>query len=466
MNKQILTVTALAAVISGCAIGPDYQRPSVELPAQYAEPAVLAVQSEVQHDWWTLFGDATLNGLINQAQRNNSDLQAALARLDEADAVMREVGAALLPEIDGEAHASRSHASTQTAIPMPPGTPVLRDARKAMLTTSFEIDLWGKLRRASEAARAQALASRHARDTLSLSLNGLIASNYLALRGYDAQLALLEDSRASRAQTLKIVRIRRDAGLASLLEVQQEEGTLAGFDAQLAGLHQQRATAEHLLALLCGTPGLKVAAGNLKTLPVPPLPPAGLPSSLLEARPDIRQAEEELVAANAKIGVAKAAYYPTLSLTGNLGSESKALSDLFSSAANSWSLGFGLVLPIFDAGRTAARVEQSEARQKQSLASYRKTVQIAFKEVNDALIGVRQSGVAEQSQSIRQDAVRRSLHLIELREAAGYSGQLEVLDAQRAANDAALAQVTARQARLTAAVDLFKALGGGWKSER
>ncbi len=464
MNKSALTM-ALFLALGGCAVGPDYQRPAVELPAQYAEPVVPTAQSAVQNEWWKLFGDATLDDLIERSQRNNSDLQAALARLEEAEAAMREVGAALLPEIDADAAASRSHASTETATPMPPGTPVLRDARRIALTTSFEIDLWGKLRRASQAARAQALASRHARATLSLSLNGLIAANYLALRGYDAQLALLQDSRESRLQTLKIVRIRRDAGLTSALEVQQAEGQLAGLDAQIAGLRQQRANTEHLLALLCGTAELKIAAGDLKALPTPPSPPAGLPSSLLEARPDIRQAEEELVAANAKIGVAKAAYYPTLSLTGSLGSESKALADLFSAGANTWSLGLGLVVPVFDAGRTTARVEQAEARQKQLLANYRKAVQTAFKEVNDALVGLRQSSAIEQAQTARRDTSQQSLHLTELREAAGYSGQLEVLEARRTSNDAELAQVNARQARLTAAVELFKALGGGWKNE-
>lgn len=464
MNKHALTLSALAATLAGCAVGPDYQRPVVELPAQYAEPAIPATQSALQNDWWKLFGDARLDELVAQAQRHNADLQGALARIEEAEAAMREVGAALLPEVDFDAAASRSHASTATAIPMPPGTPVLRDARKAALTTAFEIDLWGKLRRASEAARAQALASRHARDALRISLTGLVASHYLALRGLDAQLALLTDSRASRLDTLKIVNIRRDAGLASPLEVQQAQAQLAGLDAQLAGLRQQRAASEHLLALLCGVPGLTVAAGDPKTLPMPPTPPAGLPSSLLEARPDIRQAEEELAAANAKIGVAKAAYFPTLSLTASLGSESKALSDLFSGAANTWSLGFGLVAPVFDAGRTGARVEQAEARQKQLLANYRKTVQSAFKEVNDALAGLRESGSAEQAQEQRRDAARQSLHLTELRVAAGYSGQLDALEARRAANDAELAQVSARQARLTAAVELFKALGGGWRN--
>jgi multidrug efflux system outer membrane protein len=219
------------------------------------------------------------------------------------------------------------------------------------------------------------------------------------------------------------------------------------------------------LALLVGTPDLRIAAADLRQLPLPPLPPAGLPSSLLEARPDLRQAEEELVANNARIGVAKAAMYPTISLTGGLGAESKDLSNLFSGGARTWNLGLGLVLPIFDAGANEARLDQATARQKQALAAYQKAVQTAFQEVNDALVGLRENAEGEAAQDARVAAAEQTLKLAQVRYEAGYSGFLEVLDAQRTVNDARLAHIATRQSRLAAAVDLFKALGGGWREE-
>lgn len=455
----------LALALAGCAVGPEYQRPAHPLPAQYGESAAGEAAQEISAQWWKLFADAELDALVEKALRANNDLAAAVARLEEAEGALRETGAALLPEIDLDAGASRSKASTVTATPMPAGTPTHRDSRKAGLTTSFELDIWGKLRRATQAARAQVLASRNARDTVRLTLAGGVATAYLALRSADAQLAILADTRQSRETSLKIQRARLAGGVASALDLRQAESALGAVDAQLAEVRRQRALLENQLGLLSGEPGLKVAGGGLEKLPLPPLPPAGLPSRLLEARPDIRQAEEELSAASARIGVAKAALFPTLSLTGALGSESKALGDLFSGPAGTWSLGLNLAMPIFDAGRNTARIEQAEARQKQALANYQKAIQSAFKEVRDALANQRENAAVAAAQSQRLDEARQVLHLTELRLAAGYAAQAELLDARRAANDVALGHLAARQAQLGAAVDLFKALGGGWREE-
>jgi len=245
--------------------------------------------------------------------------------------------------------------------------------------------------------------------------------------------------------------------------VQQAEGALATYTAAQVQLEKNRALAESLLGLLVGQPGLKVAAGDLRNLPVPPTPPAGLPSSLLEARPDVRKAETDLIAANARIGVAKAALFPSITLTGTFGRESRDLSDLFSPAAAVWSIGAGLTQPIFEGGRLRAQVEQVSAQQKQSLEAYRKSVQTAFREVNDALITVRQNGDSEVALGQAMQAAKRSLQLAQARYDSGYSPYLEVLTAQRTSNDATLAWVQNRQARLSSSVDLFKALGGGWK---
>jgi multidrug efflux system outer membrane protein len=465
--RKILTPTLLAALLAGCAVGPDYRRPEAALPEAFTEapatPAVAPTANLLQKEWWTLFQDETLNQLVEKALASNHDLLAAVARVEEAEAVLREAGATQWPQINAEAGASRTQASLANAIPVPSSTPRLRDARRAALTTSFEIDLWGRLRRATEAARAQALSSQYARDTVELSVAGLVTANYLALRAYDAELAVSRDSLQSREASLRIARNRFDGGLTSPLDVHQAEGALAAAEAQLAGLRQQRALTQNQLALLTGQPGLAIAPGDLRQLPLPPVPPAGLPSTLLEARPDLRQAEENLVAANAKIGVAKAAYFPTLSLTGSLGSESAALANLFTAAAGAWSLGLGAVMPLLDFGRTGARVDQASAQQRQAVANYQKAVQTAFREVMDALVKLRETADGEQAQAARVVATKKALHIAELRYESGYSAYLEVLDAQRSANDALISHIDTRQTRLSAAVDLFKSLGGGWQ---
>ncbi|MBS1190862.1 MAG: efflux system, outer rane lipoprotein, NodT [Rhodocyclaceae bacterium] len=454
----------LASALAGCAVGPDYLRPASTLPQGYSEPSA-ATQANplVEQDWWKLFKDPVLDRLVDKALVANTDIRIAVARVEQAEALAREAGAAYLPEIDAVAAGSRSRISTKTATPMPASTPVVRNARSAALTTSYELDVWGRVRRSNEAIEAGALASRYSRDAIRLTVAGLVARNYLALRAYDAQLAVTAESVASRETTLKLARTRVDAGLASPLDLYTAEGALATVQAQAAELRRQRALTEHQLAQLTATLDLKIAAGDLRQLPVPPVPPAGLPSTLVESRPDVRQAEETLVAANAGIGVAKAGYFPKFTLTGSLGSESKTMADLFGAGANTWSLGLGLFMPILDFGRTSARVDQASALEQQSLAAYQGTLQTAFKEVNDSLVNLRENATGEVAQSVRVEAAAKALKLAQLRYKSGYSGYLEVLEAERASNDSLLAYISTRQARLGAAVDLFKALGGGWK---
>lgn len=464
MNARApLALAALTLALAGCsALGPDYARPKSILPGAYTEAAKAEAQAPVEREWWKLFKDPVLDDLVGKALGQNLDLQAAVARVDEAEAALREAGAALTPSVDLNGNSSRSRSSTKAAV-YNAAMPVYRTSHTLGLSTAFELDFWGRLRRTREAARAQALASRHARDTVELSLAGMVANSYLALRAFDAELAVSQASLESRDASLRIVGTRVDAGLASPLELRQAEGASAAIRAQISTLRQQRAVTEHQLGLLAGAPDLRVVPGDLRQMPLPPVPPAGLPSSLLEARPDLRQAEEELVANNARIGVAKAAMYPTISLTGGLGGESKDLSNLLSSGARTWNLGLGLTLPIFDAGANEARVDQATARQKQALAAYQKAVQTAFTEVNDALAGLRENAEGETAQDARVTAAEQALKLANDRYEAGYSGFLEVLDAQRTVNDARLAYIGTRQSRLASAVDLFKALGGGWK---
>jgi multidrug efflux system outer membrane protein len=464
MHRRL--VLALSLALAGCMVGPDYQRPQTTLPTTYADaPAAeanAATAAAIRADWWTLYDDRTLDDLVATALTDNLDVAAAVARIEEFDADLREANAALFPEIDLGGAAGRSRSSG--AVTTPQTVRVGNDLRIA-LSTSFEIDFWGRLRRLLESARAQVLATHYAKDVVTLSLAGLTSQTYFLLRSLDAQITATRETLTTREEYLGVVRRRVDAGLASGLDLAQALGARSDAAAQLKDLVRQRALAEHLLGTLTGRLDLKVAPGDLAQLPVPPIPPTDLPSTLLERRPDIRLAEENLVAANAQIGVAKAALLPRISLTGAFGSESAALSSLAQSSAGIWSIGFALAQPIFTWGRLTAEVDATTARQKQALVGYQKSIQTAFREVSDALVNVGQTSAMEIDLQASVDAARDALRLSTERYESGYSAYLAVLDAQRTLNTSQLALIRNRQALLSASVDLMKALGGGWIDE-
>jgi len=420
----------------------------------------------VQSDWWRLFSDPILDDLVETALENNTDVAQAVARVDEADANLRAVNAAFFPEIDLSGGANRSAFSNKVASPPSPGAPSVRNDLRLVLSSSFEVDFWGKLRRASEAARAQQLGTRYAKDVVTLSIAALTTQTYFSLRSLDAQIAATRATLGTREDTLRIVRRRAEGGLSSDLEVRQAEGARSDAEFQLNEFLRQRALGEHLLATLTSRLDRTVPPGDLAQLPLPALPPAGLPSSLLERRPDIRQAEQDLISANAQIGVAKAQLFPTITLTGAFGVESKALAGLFTVPGRIWTFAAGLSAPIFEAGKLTALVDVQRARQRQSLASYQKTIQTAFREVADALINVRQYAALESNARASVDAARDALRLANTRYTAGYTGFLDVLDSQRTVNLAELALIRSRQNLLSASVDLMKALGGGWEPEQ
>ncbi len=461
----------LLLLLSSCKmLGPDYQRSETNLPATFSQAdagtTVNASDAEFKQ-WWKHYQDAKLNELVELSLKNNTDIQLAVARIEEADASMREVGASLFPEVGLSGGATRTKVTELGANPV--FISPIRNNYTIGVNTSYELDFWGKIRRAKEAATATALASRYSKQTVELSLIGLVSSNYLQLRGIEAQIAVTKDNLRSRTESLGLTQRRLAGGIASSLEVSQAEVAVTNLDAQLIELNRLRALSLHQLAVLTGVLDLKLDndanQADIRSLPLPPVPPAGLPSSLLENRPDVRQAEQALIAENAQIGVAKAALYPSISLTGSLGGESLELSDILKSGARVWSLGLGLDLPIFDSGRRAARVDQATARQKQALAQYQSAIQGAFREVNDALVTRRLNVEREQSLASSEASAKKALTVAENRYKAGYSAYLEVLDAQRVHNDAALAKVQARQASSLATVELFKALGGDWRGD-
>ena len=458
-----LSVALPALSLVACQmVGPDYFRPKQTLPASYQESQASDAAEAMINQWWTLYNDEVLNDLISKASKNNTDLKIAVARIEEADGYMREVGAALFPQVNVDSSASRFKVTELGATPLFNGMSPTRSNYNVKLSTTFELDFWGKLRRAQESAKAQALASRFAKDTVDLSLKSLVTGDYLLLRSLEAQIELSKASMKSREDSLALTQRRLEGGVSSALDVHQAEVAYNNLKAQLADLTRQRAIIEHQLAVLAGDLDLKIAAGDIQSLPIPPVPPVGLPSTLLEARPDVRQAEQNLIAANAKIGVAKAALFPTISLTAGLGGESKDLGDVLKSAARIWNGGLSLNLPVFDSGRLSSKVDQASAEKKQLLASYERAVQNAFTEVNDALVNVRQNTEREAALNASQSSASKALEIANNRYKSGYTGYLEVLDAQRVFNDASLAYVQSRQARLTSTVELFKALGGGW----
>jgi multidrug efflux system outer membrane protein len=460
---RVITAIVLLVLITACApLGPDYHRPDVNVPTSYREPeppasALPAPPSQ----WWRLYEDSTLNELVAAGLANGTDMRLAIARIEEAAGLLREANATLLPEIDVSGNAGRAGASFQLPAARG-GARTTNNNFQLSANTAFELDFWGRLRRLREAARAQYAASEFGRGVVGLTLSGAIVRTYFNVRSLDSQITVSDETLRDAIDSVTIARARADAGIASGLDVYQAEANRAQLAAQLKELRRLRAVAIHQLGVLTGNPGLELAAADLRTLPSPPLPPPGVPAELLERRPDVRQAEATLMAANAQIGVARAAQLPTISLTGGIGVQSDILKHIATTGASTWSIGVGLLGPILDWGRYAARTEQAEARAREAGVQYEQAVQTAFREVSDALSNVAAAADTEQDLAARVDYARNSLRLATQRYEAGYSAYLEVLDAQRTLNDAQLALVRNRQSFLTFTADLMNALGGGW----
>lgn len=451
-----------AVLLAGCAVGPDYQRPALALPAQYPGSDAAAggtAGTDVPAQWWTLYGQPELDRLVVQALERNRDIEQAVARVEQADALARQAGAALLPRVDLGASAGRARVSPLT---FPPNGAV-GNQYQVGLSASFEIDFWGRLRRTREAARSQLLASAYARETVNLSVAALTTQAWFGLRALDEQVALTGSTLQTREEGLRLLGLRLQGGTSSQLDIEQAEGLRSASAVLLRDLRRQRSLLQTQLAVLTGQLDLALPEAPLGGLPLPPEPPAGLPSTLLERRPDVRSAEQQLAAASARIGAARAEQLPTVSLTGSFGFESAELGDLLKSSSRIWSIGAGLAQPLFDGGRLAARTDQAIAAHREAQGAYRGVVEDAFKDVADALANL-QAAKGSQDDLARADrAAANALKLARARYDVGYSGHLDLLDAQRSAAAAQLDLVRNRQAQLAASVDLFRALGGGWR---
>ena len=460
MRKPLLVLALLS--LGGCFTMPELKQLHTEFPAAWPEGQA---QAPVDAEWWKAYGDPALNALIEEALAHNTDIRLAAARIDEARASLGLARADQFPSAEIGAQASRTRQTAVGSFPIP--KPLNNDF-KLNLQAAYEVDLWGRYRAATKAARADLLATEYAREVVRLSLTSDVAKGYFALRALDAQLELARQTRDTRSGALDLQRLRFDNGISSELDLRQAEAELAATDASIAQLAQSVREQELALAQLLGrSPRAiveqQVARGaGLNELGEPPAIPAGLPSELLARRPDLRQAEQNLLAAQARISEAKAALFPDLSLTGNFGSESRRLADLFSGPATIWGLSAGLVQTVFNAGRTEAGIQAADAGQTQALVGYEQAVQQAFREVLDALVAHRQARELGAADQRRASALARTLELADLRYRNGVDNYLQVLDAQRNLYQAQQSAIDARRAQLAASADLIKALGGGW----
>ena len=409
--------------------------------------------------WWELFGDPELTGLIQTALAENKDLLIAVERIEEARAFYGFQRADLFPKVDAAASASRSRAS-ESGLPALPGTENLFSVAG---TVFWELDFFGRIRRATEAELAILYATEQARRAVVLALVADVARTYVELRDLDQRLAISRRTLQSRVEYVSLAKDRFDGGLTSELDWRQSQAEMHRTESLVQDFERQVAQKENELSALLGRNPGEIARGQgLGEMQVPSGVPAGLPSELLERRPDVRAAEEVLASSTARIGEAKALLYPSISLTGAFGFESTELDDLLDAQAKSWSIGANLLQPIFNSGQNRRRVEVAESQQRQALYAYERTVLLAFGEVEDSLVDLRQSGLRRGSEGERVAAERKVLELAELRYRGGVAAYLEVLDAQRSLFEAELDETSATRDQLVALIQLYKALGGGW----
>lgn len=449
MNR-VVTLLSLAAALSACSVGPDYTRPDIKAPQSWRieekESADVANTA-----WWKGYGDKVLDDLIDKALKENKDLLIAAARIDEYAARYGVAKSEFFPQVGAGASFTQQQASNKVS-----------KTNQLVLNASWELDLWGKIRRGSEAARAELLASEEGRRSAVLSIVSSVASSYIALRDLDKQLEIARQTAKSRKESLDLFQIRFEGGVITELELAQNRSEYEQAMATVPQLEKAVALQEHALSILLGTnPGAIPRGKTIDELPVP-LPPKGIPSDVLQRRPDILQAEQTLIAANAQIGVARSAYFPAISLTGLLGASSSELSSLFKGPAKIYSYGASLTAPIFTAGKISSQVKVAEAQQQQALLKYQQAIQTAFKEVEDGLVEQNRTREQLAAQKRQVEALRKYASLARLRFDNGYSSFLEVLDAERSLFSSELNYSQTQGDLHQYIIGLYKAMGGGW----
>ncbi len=461
--KKTFWVLLLAAQLSACSMAPDYVRPDVNVPSQWTQTAATETAA-IAADWWTLFGDPVLNDLVAASLSENRDLKIAVSRIEQAQAQLGTTRAQQMPQVTGNMTEQRSLRSGET-LPKIQGDRHAEDY-KATLGVSYEIDLWGRLSDASNAAREKVLASEYNRQALRLSLESQVVSGYFHLRALDRQLEISRDNLTAQQETLRLTQRRFEGGLASGYDFAQAQAQTEQTRTTLPELQRQIALQENALSILLGRNPGPIARGlSIDELAHGVTPPAGLPSDLLTRRPDVLAAEAQLRAANASIGAARAAFFPKISLTGAIGYESNDLHVFGDPTSSLWSLAKGLTQPIFMGGALTSQLKAAEGSQHEMVATYQKTVQTAFREAEDGFVNLRLTGEQEAGKRQRANALAEAQRIANLRYQEGLTSFMDVLDAQRNQSQAELDVVTLQNQQLAASVSLFVALGGGWEAE-
>jgi multidrug efflux system outer membrane protein len=462
--RNCTVLLSAALLLSGCTVGPNYKRPVVAVPPTYRgavpdETAQTDTATLGDQKWRDIFQDEQLRALIRTALQQNYDVRIAASRVLEANAQLGITRADQFPTLSAGAGIGDVRTAQAKFLPK-----FETSIGQVNLSAAWELDFWGKFRRATEAARANLLASKWARQEVVSTLVANVADAYFQLRALDLQLEISKRTLDSRQESLHLTRILANGGATSLLDVRQAEQLVFTAGAEIPALEQQVEQQENFLSILLGqNPGDIPRGQTLTEQRQPPQVPPGLPSSLLERRPDIRQAEEQLVAANAEIGVARAAYFPDISLSGSGGFQSSALTNLFSGPAGAWSFGASLAQPIFTGGRLRSGVRLAEAQQQTATLFYQQSIQEAFRSVSDALVAYRKTREFRAQQELLFESAEDAARLSQMRYTGGATGYLEVLTNETNAFSAELGLVQARLNELLALVQLYEALGGGWQ---
>ena len=467
-NRSLLAL--LAVLYIGCTVGPNYKRPTIGTPATFRAPQPLPpdqAESLADLKWFQVFNDAQLQELIRTALVRNYDLRDAVARVEAARANLGITRSDQFPNFAAGGSVDFNRLSRDGATPIPAALLPSQDrtfGSAALQLLSFEIDIWGRLRRATEAARAGLLSAEETRKAVVTTLVSDVATSYLTMRELDYELEISRRTLRTREESLALVQQRQTGGVSTRLDLRQAEQLVYTAAETVPTIQQQIEQRENQISLLLGENPGGVARGRALTdQDFPPDVPPGLPSALLERRPDIRSAEHDLIAANAEIGVARAAYFPQVSLSGFLGGASTQLSTLFSGPHSAWNLAPQVTQPIFTAGRIKSSVRLAQAERDHAVVQYEKTIQTAFTEVSDALIAHQRTRESREKQEALVTALEDRLRLAYLRYRGGVDTQLNALDADR---DLFQAQLTLAQLRLEevlSVVQLYKALGGGWQ---
>jgi multidrug efflux system outer membrane protein len=463
MKPRIFLLSA-ALLASGCTVGPNYMRPAAAVPGSYRgttsdEAAQAQLAALGDQKWWDIFQDEQLRTLIRTALTQNYDLRIAASRVLEARAQLGIIRADQFPSLGAGAGISDNRTAQSKFLPA-----FETSTGQVNVSGAWELDFWGKYRRATEAARANLVASEWARREVLSTLVANVAGAYFQLRALDLELEISKRTLNSRQESLRLTRILADGGSTTLLDVRQAEQLIFTASAEIPVLEQQREQQENLLSILLGqNPGDIPRGQTLTEQRQPPEVPTGLPSSLLERRPDIQQAEAQLVAANAEIGVARAAYFPQISLNGAGGFQSSALTNLFTGPAGAWSFGASLTQPIFTGGRLRSQVRLAEARQQTAVLFYQQSIQGAFHSVSDALVSYHKTREFRAQQELLFRSAQDAARLSHMRYAGGVTGYLEVLTNETNSFSAELGVVQARLNELLAVVQVYQALGGGWQ---